>query len=113
ARASHGSVNSMHNSYMPLGGLVPLFLIQLGEVVPGGVGSGLYGIVVFALLSVFIAGLMVGRTPEFLGKKVQAKEVKLAMLAVLVLPASILGFTAVSVVLPAAVASIANQGPHG
>jgi K+-transporting ATPase ATPase A chain len=103
----------MFDSFTPLGGLVPLFLIQLGEVLPGGVGSGLYGMLVFALLAVFIAGLMVGRTPEFLGKKVQAKEVKLAMLAVLVLPASTLGFAAVSMELPAAIASIANQGPHG
>ena len=86
----------MFDSFTPLGGLVPLFLIQLGEVLPGGVGSGLYGILVFALLAVFVAGLMVGRTPEFLGKKVQAREIKLAMLAVLVLPAAILGFTAVS-----------------
>src|SRR4051812_5838 len=111
--ASCGAVNAMFDSYTPLGGLVPLFLIQLGEVLPGGVGSGLYGMLIFALLAVFIAGLMVGRTPEFLGKKVQAKEVKLAMLAVLVLPASTLGFAAVSMVLPAAIASIANQGPHG
>lgn len=111
--ASCGAVNAMFDSFTPVGGIVPLFLIQLGEIVPGGVGSGLYGILVFALLAVFIAGLMVGRTPEFLGKKVQAKEVKLAMLAVLVLPASILGFTAVSLVLPAATSSLANQGPHG
>jgi K+-transporting ATPase ATPase A chain len=111
--ASCGAVNAMFDSFTPLAGLVPLFLIQLGEIVPGGVGSGLYGILVFALLAVFIAGLMVGRTPEFLGKKIQAKEVKLAMLAVLVLPVSILGFAAVSVVLPGAVSSIANQGPHG
>jgi K+-transporting ATPase ATPase A chain len=111
--ASCGAVNAMFDSFTPLGGLVPLFLIQLGEVLPGGVGSGLYGILVFALLAVFIAGLMVGRTPEFLGKKIQAREVKLAMLAVLVLPAAILGFTAVSMVLPAAISSIANQGPHG
>lgn len=111
--ASCGAVNAMFDSFTPLGGAVPLFLIQLGEVLPGGVGSGLYGILVFALLAVFVAGLMVGRTPEYLGKKVQAKEVKLAMLAVLVLPATILGFTAVSLVLPAAVASIQDQGPHG
>jgi len=111
--ASCGAVNAMFDSFTPLGGLVPLFLIQLGEVLPGGVGSGLYGILVFALLSVFIAGLMVGRTPEFLGKKVQAREIKLAMLAVLVLPATILGFTAVALVLPLAVASLANAGPHG
>jgi K+-transporting ATPase ATPase A chain len=85
----------------------------LGEVLPGGVGSGLYGMVVFVLLAVFVAGLMVGRTPEFLGKKIQAREIKLAMLAVLILPASILGFASVSMELPAALASIANQGPHG
>ncbi|WP_043364347.1 potassium-transporting ATPase subunit KdpA [Belnapia sp. F-4-1] len=111
--ASCGAVNAMFESFMPLGGLVPLFLIQLGEVLPGGVGSGLYGMLVFALLAVFVAGLMVGRTPEYLGKKVQAREVKLAMLAVLVLPAAILGFTAVALVLPAAVASIPATGPHG
>jgi K+-transporting ATPase ATPase A chain len=111
--ASCGAVNAMFDSFTPLGGLVPLFLVQLGEVLPGGVGSGLYGMLVFALLAVFLAGLMVGRTPEFLGKKVQAREVKLAMLAVLVLPAAILGFTAVSMVLERAVASLANQGPHG
>ncbi len=111
--ASCGAVNAMFDSFTPLGGLVPMFLMQLGEVLPGGVGSGLYGMLVFALLAVFVAGLMVGRTPEYLGKKVQAKEVKLAMLAVLVLPAAILGFTAVSLVLPAAIASIQEQGPHG
>ncbi|MBC9176618.1 potassium-transporting ATPase subunit KdpA [Pseudoroseomonas ludipueritiae] len=111
--ASCGAVNAMLSSFTPLGGMVPLFLIQLGEVLPGGVGSGLYGILVFALLAVFIAGLMVGRTPEFLGKKVQAREIKLAMLAVLVLPATILGFTAVSMVLPQALASLAHAGPHG
>ncbi|RAI58671.1 potassium-transporting ATPase subunit KdpA [Roseicella frigidaeris] len=110
---SCGAVNAMFDSLTPLGGLVPLFLIQLGEVLPGGVGSGLYGMLVFVLLAVFVAGLMVGRTPEFLGKKVQAREVKLAMLAALVLPATILGFTALSMVLPAALASLANQGPHG
>ena len=111
--ASCGAVNAMFDSFTPLGGMVPLVLIQLGEVLPGGVGSGLYGILVFALLAVFVAGLMVGRTPEYLGKKVQAREIKLAMLAVLVLPATILGFTAVSVVLPAAVSSIQDGGPHG
>jgi K+-transporting ATPase ATPase A chain len=110
---SCGAVNAMHDSLTPLGGLVPLFLIQLGEVLPGGVGSGLYGLVVFAILSVFIAGLMVGRTPEFLGKKIEAREIKLAMLAVLILPLAILGFSSVAVVLPVAVASIANNGPHG
>ncbi|HEY3108162.1 MAG TPA: potassium-transporting ATPase subunit KdpA [Chloroflexota bacterium] len=111
--ASNGSVNSMHDSYTPLGGLVPLINIQLGEVVFGGVGSGLYGIVVFAILAVFIAGLMVGRTPEYLGKKVQAFEMKMAMLAVLVLAASLLGFTAVGSVTEAGLAGIANPGPHG
>ena len=94
--ASNGSVNSMHGSYMPLGGLVPLVLIQIGEVVPGGVGSGLYGIVVFAIIAMFVAGLMVGRTPEYLGKKLEAKEVKMAMLAILIMPVFILGFSAPS-----------------
>ncbi len=111
--ASNGAVNAMFDSFTPLGGLVPLFLIQLGEVLPGGVGSGLYGMIVFVLLAVFVAGLMVGRTPEYLGKKVQAREIKLAMLAVLVLPVVILGFTAVAVALPVAAASIQEQGPHG
>jgi K+-transporting ATPase ATPase A chain len=111
--ASNGSVNSMHNSYMPLGGLVPLLLIQIGEVVPGGVGSGLYGIVLFAILAMFVAGLMVGRTPEYLGKKLEAKEVKLAMLAVLLTPLFILGFSAVSAVLPIALAGLTNPGPRG
>jgi K+-transporting ATPase ATPase A chain len=110
---SCGAVNAMHDSLTPLGGLVPLFMIQLGEVLPGGVGSGLYGLVVFAILAVFIAGLMVGRTPEFLGKKIESREIKLAMLAVLILPLAILGFSSVAVVLPVAVAGIANNGPHG
>jgi K+-transporting ATPase ATPase A chain len=111
--ASCGAVNAVFSSFTPLGGMVPLFLIQLGEVLPGGVGSGLYGMLIFALLAVFVAGLMVGRTPEYLGKKVQAREIKLAMLAVLVLPATILGFTAISMVLPMATASLAHAGPHG
>jgi K+-transporting ATPase ATPase A chain len=111
--ASNGSVNSMHNSYMPLGGMVPLVLIQIGEIVPGGVGSGLYGIVVFSIIAMFVAGLMVGRTPEYLGKKLEAKEVKMAMLAILIMPAFILGFSAVSAVLPAALAGLANPGPRG
>jgi K+-transporting ATPase ATPase A chain len=111
--ASNGSVNSMHNSYMPLGGLVPLVLIQIGEIVPGGVGSGLYGIVVFAIIAMFVAGLMVGRTPEYLGKKLEAKEVKMAMLAILIMPIFILSFTAVSAVLPVALAGLANPGPRG
>jgi K+-transporting ATPase ATPase A chain len=110
---SCGAVNAMHDSLTPLGGMIPLVLIQLGEVLPGGVGSGLYGIVVFAILSVFIAGLMVGRTPEFLGKKIEAREIKLAMLAVLILPLAILGFSSVAAVLPSALTSLANTGPHG
>lgn len=110
---SDGGVNGMHGSLTGLGGLVPMFLIQLGEVLPGGVGSGLYGMLVFAILSVFVAGLMVGRTPEFLGKKIEGREMKFAMLAVLILPLVILGFTAVSAMLPFAVASIGTAGPHG
>ena len=110
---SCGAVNAMHNSLTPLGGLVPLFLIQLGEMLPGGVGSGLYGILVMAILTVFIAGLMVGRTPEYLGKKIEVREMKLAMLAVLVLPLVILGFTAVAATLPKALESLANAGPRG
>ncbi len=110
---SCGAVNAMHNSLTPLGGLVPLFLIQLGEILPGGVGSGLYGILVMAILTVFIAGLMVGRTPEYLGKKIEVREMKLAMLAVLVLPLAILGFSAASALLPRALESLANAGPRG
>ncbi|MGH6859856.1 MAG: potassium-transporting ATPase subunit KdpA, partial [Phyllobacterium sp.] len=110
---SNGGVNAMHASLTPLGGLVPMFLIQLGEVVPGGVGSGLYGMVIFAILAVFVAGLMVGRTPEFLGKKIESREMKFAMLAVLVLPLAILGFTAISAILPAGLAGLLNKGPHG
>jgi len=110
---SCGAVNAMHDSFTPLGGLVPLVMIQLGEVLPGGTGSGLYGMLVFAVVAVFIAGLMVGRTPEYLGKKIEAKEMKLAMLALLILPLSILGFAAAAAVLPSALASLANAGPHG
>ena len=110
---SCGAVDSFIDSYTPLGGAVPLFLMQLGEVAPGGVGSGLYTIIVFALFSVFVAGLMVGRTPEYLGKKVQAKEVKLAMLAVLVLTGFILGGTALSLLTASGLGSLANAGPHG
>ncbi|WP_430512764.1 potassium-transporting ATPase subunit KdpA [Pannonibacter phragmitetus] len=110
---SNGGVNGMHGSFTGLGGLVPMFLMQLGEVLPGGVGSGLYGMLVFALLSVFVAGLMVGRTPEFLGKKIDGREMKFAMLAVLILPLVILGLTAVSAMLPAALASLGSAGPHG
>lgn len=110
---SDGGVNGMHGSFTGLGGLVPMFLMQLGEVLPGGVGSGLYGMIVFAILAVFVAGLMVGRTPELLGKKIEAREMKYAMLAVLILPLSILGFTAISAVMPSAVASVGTAGPHG
>ncbi len=110
---SDGGVNGMHGSFTGLGGLIPMFLMQLGEVLPGGVGSGLYGMIVFAILAVFVAGLMVGRTPEFLGKKIEGREMKYAMLAVLILPLSILGFSALSAMLPFAVASISMSGPHG
>ena len=110
---SDGAVIAMHDSFTPLGGMIPMFLIQLGEIVPGGVGSGLYGILVFALLAVFVAGLMVGRTPEYLGKKVQAKEIKLAMLAVLILPLCILSGTALSLVTQSGLGSLSNAGPHG
>jgi potassium-transporting ATPase potassium-binding subunit len=110
---SDGGVNSMIGSYTGLGGLVPMFLIHLGEVLPGGVGSGLYGLVVIAVLSVFVAGLMVGRTPEFLGKKIEGREMKFAMLAVLILPLVILGFSAVAAMLPFAISSIGTAGPHG
>jgi K+-transporting ATPase ATPase A chain len=112
--ASCGAVNSMHDSFTPLGGLVPLANIMLGEVIFGGVGAGLYGILIFVILSVFIAGLMVGRTPEYLGKKIEAYDVKMAMLAVLIFPLVILVFTAISSVSPLfGTASIANPGPHG
>jgi potassium-transporting ATPase potassium-binding subunit len=111
--ASCGAVNAMHDSFTPLGGLVPLFNIQLGEIIFGGVGSGLYGMLLFAILAVFIAGLMVGRTPEYLGKKIESKEVKMAMLAVLILPLSILGFSAIATVVDAGLAGPANAGPHG
>lgn len=110
---SCGAVNAMHSSLTPLGGLIPLFFIQLGEVLPGGVGSGLYGILVIAVVTVFIAGLMVGRTPDYLGKKIEAREMKLAMLALLVLPLIILGFSAVSAMIPLGLSSLANAGPHG
>lgn len=110
---SCGAVNAMHDSFTPLGGLVPLVMIQLGEVLPGGTGSGLYGMLVFAVVAVFIAGLMVGRTPEYLGKKIEAKEMKLAMLALLILPLAILGFSAAAAVFPKALESLANAGPHG
>jgi potassium-transporting ATPase potassium-binding subunit len=111
--ASCGAVNSMHDSFTPLGGLVPLVNIQLGEVILGGVGAGMYGMLVFVLLTVFIAGLMVGRTPEYLGKKIEAREMKLAMLYVLIFPLLILGFSAWASVVPYGTSSIANPGPHG
>jgi K+-transporting ATPase ATPase A chain len=111
--ASCGAVNTMHDSLMPLGGLVPMANIMLGEIIFGGVGSGLYGMLLFAILAVFIAGLMVGRTPEYLGKKIESKDVKMAMLAILVLPMSMLGFTALATVLPAGLAGPLNAGPHG
>ena len=110
---SCGAVNSMHDSFTPLGGLVPLANIQLGELVFGGVGAGLYAILIYVLLSVFIAGLMVGRTPEYLGKKIEAREVKLAMLYVLIFPLLILYYSGWSVVAPYGVSSLHNAGPHG
>jgi K+-transporting ATPase ATPase A chain len=110
---SCGAVNSMHDSFTPIGGLIPLLNIQLGEVVIGGTGAGLYGMLLFAVLAVFIAGLMVGRTPEYLGKKIEAKEVTMAVLAILVLEFSILGWTALASVLPAGLAGPLNKGPHG
>ncbi|MGN6471943.1 MAG: potassium-transporting ATPase subunit KdpA [Rhizobiaceae bacterium] len=111
--ASCGAVNAMLDSFTPLGGFVPLVNMQLGEVIVGGVGAGLYGMLLFVILAIFIAGLMVGRTPEYLGKKIEAKEVKMTMLAILSLPLAILGFTALAVVLPTGLASLANSGPHG
>jgi K+-transporting ATPase ATPase A chain len=111
--ASCGAVNAMHDSLTALGGMIPMFNMQLGEIIVGGVGAGLYGMLLFAILAVFIAGLMVGRTPEYLGKKIEAREVKMAMLAILVLPLSTLGFTAIATVTDAGLAGPANQGPHG
>lgn len=110
---STGAVNSAHDSFTPFGGAVPLINMMLGEVSPGGVGSGLYGMLVFALLAVFIAGLMVGRTPEFLGKKIQAAEMKLAVLYILAVPVAVLVFSGISVLMGTAKASILNGGPHG
>ena len=119
--ASCGAVNAMHDSFTALGGMIPLINMQLGEIIVGGVGAGLYGMLLFVVLAIFVAGLMVGRTPEYVGKKIEAREVKMAMLAILVLPLMYLGWTAVAVVSPAcsmatdptAVASMANAGPHG
>jgi potassium-transporting ATPase potassium-binding subunit len=110
---SCGCVNSFHDSYTPIGGLVPLANMGLGEIVFGGVGAGLYGMMMFAILAVFIAGLMVGRTPEYLGKKIERKEIMMAALALLILPASILGFSAIASVLPTGVSQLNNAGPHG
>jgi len=111
--ASCGAVNAMHDSFTAIGGMIPLINIQLGELIIGGVGAGMYGMLLFVVLAIFVAGLMVGRTPEYVGKKIEAREVKMAMLAILVLPLMYLGWTAVAVVLPSAVASMANSGPHG
>jgi K+-transporting ATPase ATPase A chain len=111
--ASNGSVNSMHDSYTPLGGLVPLWLIQVGEVVFGGVGSGLYGMLAFAIVAVFLGGLMVGRTPEYLGKKIEAYEIKMASLVILIPPIVVLGFTALAVVSEAGLAGRLNKEAHG
>src|ERR1700674_1968916 len=110
--ASCGAVNAMHDSFTALGGMIPLINMQLGEIIVGGVGAGLYGMLLFVVLAVFVAGLMVGRTPEYVGKKIEAKEVKMAMLAILVLPLMYLGWTAVATVLPSAVAATNNPGPH-
>src|SRR5437588_11572917 len=110
--ASCGAVNSMHDSFTALGGFVPLFNIQLGEIIFGGVGAGLYGMLIFVVLAVFIAGLMVGRTPEYLGKKIQAYEVKMAMLSLLVLCVSILGFSAWAAISKWGLAGVNNNGPH-
>jgi K+-transporting ATPase ATPase A chain len=111
--ASCGAVNAMHDSFTALGGMIPLINMQLGEIIIGGVGAGLYGMLLFVIVTVFVAGLMVGRTPEYVGKKIEAKEVKMAMLAILILPLMYLGFSAIAVVYPTAVASMANAGPHG
>src|SRR5271163_4084259 len=111
--ASCGAVNSMHDSFTALGGMIPLINIQLGEIIIGGVGSGLYGMLLFVILAIFVAGLMVGRTPEYVGKKIEAKEVKMAMLAILILPLMYLGWTAVAMLVPSAVSAVGNPGPHG
>jgi K+-transporting ATPase ATPase A chain len=110
---SCGAVNNMHDSLMPLAGMIPMLNIQLGEIIFGGVGSGLYGMLLFAIIAVFVAGLMVGRTPEYIGKKLEAREVKMAILAILILPLSILGFTAIATVVPQGIATLGNNGPHG
>ena len=111
--ASCGAVNTMHDSLTPLGGMVPMINIMLGEIIFGGVGSGLYGMLLFVIVAMFVAGLMVGRTPEYLGKKLEAKEVKMAMLGILILPLSMLGFTALAVVIQPGLTALSNAGPHG
>jgi len=111
--ASCGAVNAMHDSFTALGGMVPLINIQLGEIIVGGVGAGMYGMLLFVIVAIFVAGLMVGRTPEYVGKKIEAKEVKMAMLAILVLPLMYLGWTAVAAVNPQAISQLGNNGPHG
>src|SRR5690349_19888647 len=111
--ASCGAVNAMHDSFTALGGMVPLINMQLGEIIVGGVGSGMYGMLLFVIISIFVAGLMVGRTPEYVGKKIEAKEVKMAMLAILILPLMYLGWTAVAAVNPQALTQLGNSGPHG
>jgi K+-transporting ATPase ATPase A chain len=111
--ASCGAVNAMHDSFTALGGMIPLINIQLGEIIIGGVGAGLYGMLLFVIIAIFVAGLMVGRTPEYVGKKIEAKEVKMAMLAILILPLMYLGWTAVAAVNPQALSQLANPGPHG
>jgi K+-transporting ATPase ATPase A chain len=111
--ASCGAVNAMHDSFTAIGGMIPLINMQLGEVIVGGVGAGLYGMLLFVIVAIFVAGLMVGRTPEYVGKKIEAKEVKMAMLALLVLPLMYLGWTAVAMMVPSAVAAMGNPGPHG
>ena len=111
--ASCGAVNAMHDSFTALGGMVPLINIQLGEIIVGGVGAGMYGMLLFVIIAIFVAGLMVGRTPEYVGKKIEAKEVKMAMLAILVLPLMYLGWTAVAAVNPQALTQLGNNGPHG
>ncbi|HEY6334556.1 MAG TPA: potassium-transporting ATPase subunit KdpA, partial [Alphaproteobacteria bacterium] len=111
--ASCGAVNAMHDSFTPIGGMIPMIDIALGEVIWGGVGSGLYGMLLFAIVAMFIAGLMVGRTPEYVGKKLESRDVKMTMLALLILPFSNLGFTALATALPAGLAGISNNGPHG
>jgi potassium-transporting ATPase potassium-binding subunit len=111
--ASCGAINAWHDSFTAIGGMIPLINMQLGEVIVGGVGAGMYGMLLFVIIAIFVAGLMVGRTPEYVGKKIEAKEVKMAMLAILVLPLMYLGWTAVAAVNPQALTQLGNPGPHG